>query len=93
MSQELNNSNILPAKRSFPRDPRFDPLCGQFDDNTFKANYSFINDIRQKEKKQLEKELKNCTDERKKTIMFLLQRMDNQLREAKKKTIEDKKKV
>lgn len=74
--QELNNSVVPRPKKSLPRDPRFDPLCGQFDDKIFKSNYNFINGMRHKEIKQLEKELKSCTDqERKKTIKMLIQRM------------------
>lgn len=73
--RELKNVTLCP-KKTVPRDPRFDPLCGQFDDNTFKSNYKFVNDMRQKEIKQLEKELKSCTDpDRKKTIKLLMQRM------------------
>lgn len=77
-----NHSKPVPKPS---RDPRFDPICGEFDKDTFKQNYQFVNEIRQKEKKQLQTELQECTDpERKNTIMLLIQRIDNQLREEQK---------
>ncbi|XP_018567274.1 ribosomal RNA processing protein 36 homolog [Anoplophora glabripennis] len=91
--KELNSGITSFPKKTVSRDPRFDPLCGQFDDKTFKSNYKFVNEIRQKEIKQLEKELKSCTDpERKKTIKLLIQRMNNQIREQRKRDAENKKK-
>lgn len=58
------------------KDPRFDPNIGEFDKETFKANYSFINDLRKKEKVQLEKELAESTDtEKRKAIKLLIQRI------------------
>lgn len=78
-----NGINSLPkAKKNSPRDPRFDPICGEFNKEIFKKNYIFVNKIREKEKKQLEKEYKHCTDpQRKTTIKLLIQRIQNQLRE------------
>lgn len=74
LKSESNSSVIL--KKPIPRDPRFDPLCGQFEKETFKANYGFVNDIRLDETRQLEEELENCVDpNRKKIIKSLLQRM------------------
>ncbi|KAJ8949226.1 hypothetical protein NQ318_022738 [Aromia moschata] len=93
IGKELNTKDIAVVKKVLPRDPRFDPLCGQYDDNIFKRNYKFVNDIRKDEKKQLEKELKSCTNtERKKTIKFLIQRIDNQIREEIKRDAEHGKK-
>ncbi|CAG9854563.1 unnamed protein product [Phyllotreta striolata] len=77
--------NVVPvvAKTSVPRDPRFDPLCGQFDRDLFKTNYSFVNDIRLNEKRELEEKLENCDDPaERKTIKLLLQRVKNQIRES-----------
>lgn len=81
-----NSSSVTPKSKKFvPRDPRFDTLCGEFDNKSFKQNYKFINDIRQKEKDQLDKEYRECTDpERKQTIKLLKQRIENQLRENEK---------
>ncbi|XP_076260062.1 ribosomal RNA processing protein 36 homolog isoform X2 [Rhynchophorus ferrugineus] len=80
----LGNTGPKPpvTKKSAPRDPRFDTLCGQFDKKTFTQNYKFVNNLRRKEKEQLEKEYQECTDpERKKIIKLLKQRIENQLRE------------
>lgn len=74
--RELNNGLAAVPKKSVSRDPRFDPLCGQFDDKSFKSNYKFVDKIRQNEINRLETELKSCRDpERKSTIKLLIQRM------------------
>merc|ERR1711913_62155 len=76
------------------RDPRFDPLCGEFDENIFKASYKFVNDIKSQELETLKKELREEEDpERKEKIKFLIQRLKNQKREEKRreKTMEDRK--
>lgn len=79
---KLENNIIHIEKKPIARDPRFDPLCGEYEDKTFKENYSFIKDIRLKEKQQLEEELKTCANpKRKEIIRKLLQRMNNQLLE------------
>ncbi|XP_050510949.1 ribosomal RNA processing protein 36 homolog [Diabrotica virgifera virgifera] len=92
---KLEIGNVVKApKKHIPRDPRFDPLCGQYEEKIFKANYEFVNDIRAKEKEQLEEELKSCTDiNRKKVIKNLLQRTNNQLREQTRKEKEELKKL
>lgn len=33
------------------RDPRFDPRTGAFNDNLFKKSFSFLDDIKQRERK------------------------------------------
>lgn len=64
------------AKRLTPRDPRFDPLCGSYDRDTFKSNYQFLNETRKKERTALERELREEDDpKRKQKIKFLMQRM------------------
>ncbi|RZB40181.1 DUF947 domain containing protein [Asbolus verrucosus] len=78
-------NNVIQIKKHRSRDPRFDPLCGQFDRKVFKNNYKFVNDLRKKEKTQLEKELKETTDsDKKKKIKYVVQRLDNQIREQEK---------
>lgn len=70
-----------------PRDPRFDGNCGEFDRQKFKEDYSFVNEIREKEitelKEQLRK-LKSDQSEEKEKIKLVLQRMQNQNLEEKK---------
>uniref|UniRef100_A0A8D8SDU3 rRNA biogenesis protein RRP36 n=1 Tax=Cacopsylla melanoneura TaxID=428564 RepID=A0A8D8SDU3_9HEMI len=75
---------VIPVPKNIPRDPRFDSLCGTFKEKAFHSAYKFVDDIRDKEitilKKKLKKE-KN-SDEKEK-IKYLVQRMENQSREAK----------
>ncbi|EJW88603.1 hypothetical protein WUBG_00486 [Wuchereria bancrofti] len=44
-------------------DPRFDSRYGEFNDYIYHSNYSFLDEIRQREKKILMKELKNTREE------------------------------
>lgn len=86
------------AKAIPPRDPRFDPLCGLYDDKTFKANYKFVGELKKKERTELQKEYEECEDERRKhKIKLLIQRLDNQIREQenreKKESIEYEEKL
>lgn len=67
------------------RDPRFDENCGEFDRDQFKANYSFVNDIRDNELTELKKQLKRVGKgdvEEKRKLKLVIQRMENQIREA-----------
>ncbi|KFM69992.1 Ribosomal RNA processing protein 36-like protein, partial [Stegodyphus mimosarum] len=82
--------DVFQVKRKHPRDPRFDDLSGTFNRGHFEENYSFINDIKKREKEELQKELENVGDDhkRKKQILYLLQRIKNQ---EKAKKMEEKK--
>ena len=73
---------VIPVKKTAPRDPRFDSLCGNFNEKAFKASYNFLSKYRSEELKQLREEFKSTSDsERKSQIKYLIQRMENQLRE------------
>jgi len=64
------------------RDPRFDPLCGEFDEKLFKDNYKFVNEIKSQDLAFLKKQIKEEEDpERRKSIKYLIQRTENQLRQ------------
>ena len=64
------------------RDPRFDPMCGEFSDKHFKDNYGFVNEYKVSDLKFLKKQLQEEEDpERKKQIQYLIQRTENQLRQ------------
>lgn len=72
---------VVQVARVERRDPRFDPLCGEFDDKLFKESYQFVNELKSKELGLLKKQLKAEEDPQKKdTIKYLIQRMENQLR-------------
>jgi len=78
-------SLAIPSRKTAPRDPRFDSLCGSFNEKAFRHAYSFLSDVRTKEKEQLKQELKTLTDpKRRDKIKYLLQRMENQDREERK---------
>lgn len=75
-------SLAVPSRKAAPRDPRFDSLCGSFDEKAFHRAYSFVSDLRAQEKEQLRQELKTQTDpKRNDKIKYLVQRMENQDRE------------
>lgn len=79
MSSKIRPTKITKVKlkkTTTVRDPRFDPLCGVYEEKTFKENYKFVHEIRKKESQDLQKEYENATDEKtKKKIKFLMQRM------------------
>lgn len=81
------------VKKIISRDPRFDSLCGTFDEKAFRHSYAFINKLRENDLKTLHKELKETTDIKTiKKIKYLIQRLENQLREEKKKKGKEEKK-
>lgn len=71
-------------------DPRFDSLYGEFNKRIFENNYKFLNSVKEKEKKKLQKKLKQKSDEEKQQVKLLLQRMDNQDREKQKMEAQEK---
>lgn len=75
---------IVKVKKVFNRDPRFDSLCGTFDEKTFKRSYGFLSELRTNDLNTLKKELEQTTDSKAiKKIKYLIQRLENQLREEK----------
>lgn len=85
---------VVLVNKDRSRDPRFDSLCGTYNERQFKHSYSFLTDIKKKEKEQLHRELKDTTDaQRRKDIKYLIQRLENQEREERRKAeLEEKKK-
>ena len=53
------------------RDPRFDPLCGEFNENTFHKEYDFITEMKKEELVEIRKDLKETTDDVKKRKLKL----------------------
>lgn len=67
------------------RDPRFDNMCGEFDEKIHRDAYKFVDDIKSKELRVLKDELVNeNSPEKVKQLKYLIQRMENQNREKKK---------
>nr|CAD7197468.1 unnamed protein product [Timema douglasi] len=76
-------SEVVPVKKVVPRDPRFDTLCGEFNEKAFKSSYSFLSKVKQQELKQLKEDLKAEKNSiRKEKIRYLIQRLENQEREV-----------
>uniref|UniRef100_A0A1B6CNM8 rRNA biogenesis protein RRP36 n=1 Tax=Clastoptera arizonana TaxID=38151 RepID=A0A1B6CNM8_9HEMI len=84
---------IVPVKKTNFRDPRFDSLCGSFNEKAFENSYSFLKDVKEKEKQELLKKLKTTrTEERQSQIKYLIQRLENQEREHDRRKMKDEKK-
>ncbi|XP_012536645.2 ribosomal RNA processing protein 36 homolog [Monomorium pharaonis] len=87
------HNELIQVKKVIARDPRFDSLCGTFDEKAFRHSYAFINELRENDLKTLQKELKETTDPKTvKKIKYLIQRLENQLREEKRRREKEEKK-
>ncbi|XP_052769086.1 ribosomal RNA processing protein 36 homolog isoform X1 [Mya arenaria] len=53
-------------KEKVRRDPRFDDLSGEFKDEHFQRNFSFLSDVKAREKQLVQKKLQKTTNEKKK---------------------------
>ncbi|XP_071161576.1 ribosomal RNA processing protein 36 homolog [Mytilus edulis] len=75
-----------PAKKKMTRDPRFDDLSGEYNESYFKSNYSFLYDIKSREKEKIKKTMKKEKDPEKKVeLKMLYNRMDQQEQSEKQK--------
>lgn len=85
---------VVTVKKKVIRDPRFDSLCGTYNEKAFKNSYSFLSQVRENDLQSLKKELETEEDPKRiKKIKYLIQRLENQLREEnRKKEKEEKKK-
>jgi ribosomal RNA-processing protein 36 len=82
------------AKREF-RDPRFEPLSGYVDETKVRAAYSFLDDYREDEMKELKSAIKTTKDEDakeklKKALMSMESKKKAQMRKQKEQEILDK---
>ncbi|XP_078060677.1 ribosomal RNA processing protein 36 homolog [Mustelus asterias] len=67
---------VVPVRKELMRDPRFDDLSGEFDPDIYNKTYSFLSEIRDKEKEVIRKKLRKAKDPRQKQkLECLLQRM------------------
>lgn len=72
------------TKKTIQRDPRFDDLSGRLDMREWEHKYQFISELRKKEKEVLKRELtKEDSEDMKKRIESIVQRMENQERQKK----------
>ncbi|XP_046750541.1 ribosomal RNA processing protein 36 homolog [Diprion similis] len=81
---------IVPVKKKIVRDPRYDSLCGTFNEKAFKNSYKFLNNIVENDVKALKKELEETEDPKMiKKIKYLIQRLENRQREEKRREIKE----
>jgi ribosomal RNA-processing protein 36 len=85
---------VLIAKREH-RDPRFEPLTGPVDSSRISAAYSFLDDYREDEMKELKAAIKTAKDEDtkdklKRALMSMESRKKAQLRKSKEQEVLDK---
>lgn len=85
---------VIPVKKNIPRDPRFDSLCGTYNEKAFKNAYSFLTEVKKNDLAALKEELnKNAEDPKAvKKIKYLIQRLENQIREEGRRKEADEKK-
>ncbi|AWP05018.1 putative ribosomal RNA processing protein 36 -like [Scophthalmus maximus] len=76
---------VVPVRKPTLRDPRFDDLSGEYKPEIFEKTYRFVQDIKQREKEIVVKQLKRkkTSNQRKEKLQFLLKRMENQERARK----------
>ncbi|NXX44131.1 RRP36 protein, partial [Tricholaema leucomelas] len=76
---------VVPVRKKVHRDPRFDDLSGEYKPEIFMKTYSFLDDIKKREKEMVQKQLKKCRDaEQKEKLQQLLNRMTQQEQAQKK---------
>ncbi|GAB6021756.1 rRNA bioproteinsis protein rrp36 [Chamberlinius hualienensis] len=98
-SSKKRVSDIQPVFNIKPkvfRDPRFDDLSGEFNEETFNKSYEFLKDLRYKEKKIIEQKMKEEIDLEEKTKLKSLHQsmVAKQHSEVKKQKMrEDKKQL
>ncbi|XP_041044083.1 ribosomal RNA processing protein 36 homolog [Carcharodon carcharias] len=70
---------VIPVKKRLVRDPRFDDLSGEYKPDIYDNTYSFLNDVRNKEKQVILKKLKKAKNQNlREKLESLLQRMTQQ---------------
>lgn len=86
---------VIPVKKRDVRDPRFERLTGDLDEERVKAAYSFLDDYRQDEMSKLKEEIKKTKDEEQKEklkrgLLSMESRMKAEMRKKKEKEVLDR---
>jgi len=81
---------VVQETKGAKRDPRFDPLCGEFDKDQFRKSYNFVNRVKEKELEVLKSQLKGSAGEEREKLKYLIQRHENQLRSEKQRSDQEK---
>nr|CAG4642067.1 EOG090X0E8U [Eurycercus lamellatus] len=93
-SKRIGTKVAIQVPKVFRNDPRFDNLCGEFQERKFYRNYDFVNKMKEEEVGKLKEELKEETNPRRaEKIKYLIQRMENQIRSEKKRKEEEEKQL
>jgi len=74
---------VVPVKRKQKRDPRFENLCGELNEEFWKKDYSFLREMAKEEETTMKEKLKsnkNITEAQKEKMKEYLQRMANKER-------------
>lgn len=84
---------VMQVKKKIVRDPRFDSLCGTFDQKQFRKSYGFLSDMKKNDLKELKKQLGEAKDPKMiNKLKYLVQRLENQLREERRRHQQEEKK-
>jgi ribosomal RNA-processing protein 36 len=83
---------VVPVIKRQHRDPRFEPLSGQVDDSRIQSAYSFLDDYREEEMKELKSAIKTTKDEDakeklKRALMSMESRKEAQMRKDKEQEV------
>ncbi|XP_029949832.1 ribosomal RNA processing protein 36 homolog [Salarias fasciatus] len=77
---------VVSVRKPMLRDPRFDDLSGEYKAEIFNQTYKFIENIKSREKKMIQKQLRRTKkQQQREKLQFLLQRMENQEREQRRR--------
>lgn len=81
--------DVVPVAKREYRDPRFEPMAGEVDDEKINKAYSFLNDYRQDEVKGLKEQIKKTKDESEKDkLKRILHSMESKMKAAARKSKE-----
>ena len=86
---------VVPVAKRQYRDPRFEPVSGEIDDSRVKAAYSFLNEYREDEMKDLKTAIKvtkddDAKDKLKRALISMESRKKAQMRKDKAQEVLDK---
>ncbi|KAF2268945.1 DUF947-domain-containing protein [Lojkania enalia] len=90
--------NVIDVKKPASRDPRFDPIAGRPDANTFKKRYAFLDDYKASEMAELRATIKKAKNEadkeklRRKLLSMESQKKSQDTKEKQQEIVRDHKK-
>lgn len=83
---------VVSVKKKIIRDPRYDSLCGTYNEKAFKNSYKFLKYVIDKDIKMLKDELKEEQDPKRiDKIKYLIKRLENRMREDNRKEVKERK--